>query len=101
MSHGHTAISHDGAAIAYDREGNGPPIVLVGGAFQFRAFDPATKRLATLLADRGYTAINYDRRGRGESAHDGAMDLHHNLADLRAIATELDRTHDLGEGVAL
>ncbi|MEI5583683.1 alpha/beta fold hydrolase, partial [Agromyces sp. CCNWLW208] len=47
------------------------------------------------------TAINYDRRGRGESAHDGPMDLHHNLADLRAIVSELDRTHDLGEGVAL
>lgn len=101
MSHSHTAISHDGAAIAYDREGSGPPVVLVGGAFQFRAFDPTTKQMATLLAQRGYTVINYDRRGRGESAHDGPMDLHHNLADLRAIVSELDRTHQLGEGVAL
>lgn len=101
MTHSHTAISHDGAAIAYDREGSGPPVVLVGGAFQFRAFDPTTKRMATLLAQRGYTVINYDRRGRGGSAHDGPMDLHHNLADLRAIVSELDRTHDLGEGVAL
>jgi pimeloyl-ACP methyl ester carboxylesterase len=101
MSHSHTAISHDGAAIAYDREGSGPPVVLVGGAFQFRAFDPTTKRMATLLAERGYSVINYDRRGRGESAHDAPMDLHHNLADLRAIVSELDRTHELGEGVAL
>ncbi|MGR2751960.1 alpha/beta fold hydrolase [Agromyces arachidis] len=101
MTPSHTVISHDGAAIAYDREGSGPPVVLVGGAFQFRAFDPTTKRMATLLAERGYTVINYDRRGRGESAHDADMDLHHTLADLRAIVSELERTHELGEGVAL
>ncbi|BDZ54174.1 alpha/beta fold hydrolase [Agromyces marinus] len=97
----HTVISHDGAAIAYDREGEGPPVILIGGAFQFRAFDPATRRLATLIAQRGYTVVNYDRRGRGESAHDARMGLHESLADLRAIVAELERTHDLGVGVAL
>jgi pimeloyl-ACP methyl ester carboxylesterase len=75
--------------------------VLVGGAFQFCAFDPTTKRMAQLLAQRGYTVVNYDRRGRGASAHDASMTLHHNVADLRAIASELQRTHELGEGVAL
>ncbi|GAA1060142.1 alpha/beta fold hydrolase [Agromyces bracchium] len=97
----HTVISHDGASIAYDREGEGPPVILVGGAFQFRAFDPTTKQLATLLAARGYTVVNYDRRGRGESAHDVPMGLHETLADLRAIVAELGRVHELGEGVAL
>ncbi|GAA2038747.1 alpha/beta hydrolase [Agromyces tropicus] len=97
----HTVISHDGASIAYDREGEGPPVILVGGAFQFRAFDPATKQLATALAKRGYTVVNYDRRGRGESAHDVPMGLHETLADLRAIVAELERIHELGEGVAL
>ncbi len=97
----HTVISHDGASIAYDREGEGPAVILVGGAFQFRAFDPATKQLATALVKRGYTVVNYDRRGRGESAHDVPMGLHETLADLRAIVAELERIHELREGVAL
>jgi pimeloyl-ACP methyl ester carboxylesterase len=101
MSQSHTAISRDGTSIAYDREGSGPPVILVGGAFQFRAFDPATKQLATLIARRGYTVINYDRRGRGESAHDGTMTLADSIADLWAIVSELERTGDADGGVAM
>lgn len=101
MSQTHTVISRDGTSIAYDREGSGPPVVLVGGAFQFRAFDPATKQLATLLAARGFTVINYDRRGRGESTHDGSMTLADSIADLWALVTELERTGEAPHGVAM
>ncbi|MFE5672769.1 alpha/beta fold hydrolase [Agromyces sp. NPDC056523] len=101
MAPSHTVISRDGTSIAYDREGDGPPVVLVGGAFQFRAFDPTTKQLAKLLAGRGYSVINYDRRGRGESTHEGSMTLADSIADLYAIVTELERTGDAPQGVAL
>jgi pimeloyl-ACP methyl ester carboxylesterase len=36
----------------------------VGGAFQYRAFDPRTGQLAGLLAPH-FTVYHYDRRGRG------------------------------------
>lgn len=96
-----TVISRDGTSIAYDREGSGPPVILVGGAFQFRAFDPTTKQLAKLLAGRGYSVINYDRRGRGQSSHEVTMTLADSIADLWAIVSELERTGDADAGVAL
>lgn len=58
-------ISKDGTAIAFDQVGNGPPIILVEGAFCSRSFGPMPK-LAPLLAPHA-TVIYYDRRGRGES----------------------------------
>jgi len=60
-----TAMSHvtskDGTRIGYDRQGEGAPVVLVGGAFQYRAFDPRTQELAKLLAE-SFTVYSYDRR---------------------------------------
>ena len=38
-----TVVSRDGTRIAFDRCGTGPPVVLVGGAFQHRAFDPGPR----------------------------------------------------------
>ncbi|HKH08468.1 MAG TPA: alpha/beta hydrolase [Agromyces sp.] len=101
MTHSHTAISADGTSIAYDREGTGPVVILIGGAMQFRAFDPVTQQLAGALAGRGYTVINYDRRGRGESHETSSFTLDDDIADLRAITTELERTGDVGDGVVL
>jgi len=101
QSHSHTAISADGTSIAYDREGTGPVVILIGGAMQFRAFDPVTQQLASALADHGYTVINYDRRGRGESHDTSSFTLDDDIADLHAITTELERTGDLGDGVVL
>ena len=34
--------SADGSRIAFDRDGEGPAVILIGGAMQFRAFDPTT-----------------------------------------------------------
>jgi len=62
-----TTTSADGTTIAYDRVGDGPAVILVGGAFQHRAFDPRTGDLADLLAER-FTVFHYDRRGRGGSS---------------------------------
>jgi hypothetical protein len=47
-----TVTSADGTPIAFDRFGQGPHVILVGGAFQHRAFDPSITRLASILAER-------------------------------------------------
>lgn len=77
--------SADGTPLAYDLEGEGPAVVLVAGAFQFRGFDPETRELARLLAARGFTVLNYDRRGRGESGGDAPITLADTIADLGAL----------------
>lgn len=58
-----TTSSRDGTAIAYDRMGSGPAVVIVGGGPTTRV---ANGPLAGLLAER-FTVFNYDRRGRGDS----------------------------------
>lgn len=77
--------STDGTRIAYDSQGTGPPVILVAGAMQFRAFDPTTSAMGALLAAEGFTVINFDRRGRGESAAAPSCTLADNIEDLRAL----------------
>jgi hypothetical protein len=48
----------DGTIIALDRSGNGPPLVIVVGAFCDRS---TSKSLAALLG-ASYTVYEYDRR---------------------------------------
>ena len=57
--------SNDGTAIALERVGDGPALVLVDGALGSRAWG-SNAALASLLAPR-FTVFRYDRRGRGES----------------------------------
>ncbi|MFJ1591724.1 alpha/beta fold hydrolase [Kitasatospora albolonga] len=61
-------LSADGTSIACRRQGEGPPLVLVGGALSSAATDAP---LAALLAPR-FTVVTYDRRGRGASGSGGA-----------------------------
>ncbi|MEV7231119.1 MULTISPECIES: alpha/beta fold hydrolase [Polymorphospora] len=77
--------SADGTRIAFDVEGDGPPVILIGGAMQFRAFDPDTVQLAHRLAARGFTVVNYDRRGRGESGAGSVGALESEIDDLAAL----------------
>jgi len=77
--------SADGTRVAYDIQGEGPPVILVAGAMQFRAFDPVTSAMAALLAAQGFTVINFDRRGRGESAQAPSFTLADTVDDLRAL----------------
>lgn len=60
-----TVTSQDGTTIAYDRAGEGPPVILVDGALCHRRFGPAGP-LAAKLAGH-FTVYTYDRRGRGDS----------------------------------
>lgn len=76
--------SEDGTAIAYDRAGEGPPLILVGGALSDRA---AGAPLAALLAP-SFTAIAYDRRGRGESEDTPPYAVEREIEDLGALIAQ-------------
>ena len=84
-----TVHSADGTAIAFERylpdgESAGT-VILIGGAFSYRGF-PKMVAIATALADRGYPVIDYDRRGRGESADTpGVYDAENEIDDLAAL----------------
>jgi len=81
--------SADGTRIGYDREGSGPPVILVAAAMQFRAFDPGTAEMAHLLAEQGYTVINYDRRGRGDSTDTHPFEVDREIEDIAALIDEV------------
>ncbi|RSS57689.1 alpha/beta hydrolase [Streptomyces sp. WAC07061] len=82
------AISRDGTAIAYDRTGEGPALVLVGGAYQVRN-DPRWAVLAGLLGER-FTVVTYDRRGRGDSGDTAPYAVEREVEDLAAVIAELE-----------
>ncbi|MGH8926631.1 MAG: hypothetical protein ACRDWA_18710 [Acidimicrobiia bacterium] len=42
-------------------------MILIGGAFSYRAFPKMMELAETLANQHGLTVINYDRRGRGDS----------------------------------
>jgi pimeloyl-ACP methyl ester carboxylesterase len=80
--------SKDGTSIAYDLDGSGAAVILVGGGL----VDPATGRagrwenapLAAELAAH-FTVYNYDRRGRADSGDTQPYALERELEDLQAL----------------
>jgi pimeloyl-ACP methyl ester carboxylesterase len=73
--------SADGTAIAFDRLGDGPPVILTSGAFNTRA---TTAPLAAAL-QRQFTVFNYDRRGRGESGDTPNYSVEREIEDIEAL----------------
>jgi pimeloyl-ACP methyl ester carboxylesterase len=59
-----STTSADGTTIAFNEVGEGPPVVIVGGAFSVASDGDA---LARALVDSGFRAVTVDRRGRGSS----------------------------------
>lgn len=80
-----TVTSADGTTIGYEAYGQGPTVVFIGGATQHRAIDSRTTELAEELGKAGYTAIDYDRRGRGESTDVTPWALAREVEDLQAL----------------
>jgi pimeloyl-ACP methyl ester carboxylesterase len=81
--------SQDGTAIAFDQLGQGPAIILVGGAFTDRS-QPTLVQLAALLAPH-FTVFNYDRRGRGESGDTAPYAVEREVEDLAALIVDDSR----------
>ncbi|RBY78031.1 alpha/beta hydrolase [Blastococcus sp. TF02-09] len=75
----------DGTRIAYDRVGEGQPLVLIGGAGQFRAVDPDTSALTGELARRGFDVVHYDRPGRGDSEGEPPFGLAREVAAVGTL----------------
>jgi pimeloyl-ACP methyl ester carboxylesterase len=75
----------DGVNLAYEERGSGPPVLLIhgtGGA----VWDP----LPDKLAEAGYRAIYYHRRGFGASTHEPIKDPPRHTRDAAALLEGLD-----------
>ncbi len=75
------ATSVDGTRIALERSGDGPPLIVVGGALSDRA---AVAPLSALLEPR-FTVVAYDRRGRGDSDDTPPYAVDREIEDLGAV----------------
>lgn len=73
--------SKDGTTIAFDRLGEGRPVILVSGGSVDRSSN-ATE--AELLAGR-FEVFNYDRRGRGPSGDTPPYAVEREVEDLAAV----------------
>jgi pimeloyl-ACP methyl ester carboxylesterase len=76
-----TVASTDGTTIAFDRIGQGPPLILVVGAFNDRMTGAP---LAEFLAPH-FTVFTYDRRGRGDSGDTPPYAVEREIDDLAAL----------------
>ena len=76
-----TVTSADGTTIAFDRAGNGPPVILINAGPTNRTVNaPLVDLLSTRL-----TVLNYDRRGRGDSGDTPPYAVDREYEDLAAV----------------
>jgi pimeloyl-ACP methyl ester carboxylesterase len=73
--------SSDGTTIAFERSGDGPPVILVCGGSTDRT---ANAPLSELLAEH-FTVFNYDRRGRGDSGDTAPYAVEREIEDIDAV----------------
>jgi len=79
-----TTLSADGTKIAFDQTGQGPPVILVVGAFNDRSTGAPLAR----ALESGLTVLNYDRRGRGASGDTQPYAVEREVEDLDALIRE-------------
>lgn len=73
--------SRDGTRISYDKVGQGPALIVVGGALSDRA---GGAELARQLAG-SLTVYTYDRRGRGDSGDTPPYAVQREVEDIAAL----------------
>jgi pimeloyl-ACP methyl ester carboxylesterase len=76
--------SKDGTSIAYDRQGSGPTVILVGGGLD----DGSENAPLVPLLARHYTVYNYARRGRGDSGDTQPYAVAREIEDIEALVAE-------------
>ena len=97
-----TVTSSDGTTIAFERLGDGPPVIVVCGAMCDRALmRPTAEELA-----KHFTVINYDRRGRGDSGDTAPYAVEREIEDIGALIDEAGGRasvygHSSGAGLVL
>ena len=79
-----TVTSSNGTRIAFDRLGDGPPVIMVCGQSTDRS---SNAPLAALLAP-DFTVLNYDRRGRGDSGDTQPYAVEREVEDIGALIEE-------------
>ena len=97
-----TVTSADGTPIAFERFGEGPPLIVIGGATCDRA---RTRGVSEAFA-RDRAVINYDRRGRGDSGDTQPYAVQREIEDIAALIEEAGGAaslygHSSGAGLAL
>ncbi|MFJ8669308.1 alpha/beta fold hydrolase [Streptomyces sp. NPDC093600] len=93
-------ISGDGTRIAYERYGEGPPLIVVSGAL---CAAEGERPLAELLAPH-FSVVTYDRRGRGGSGDTGPYSVEREIDDLATLTEEAGGdayVHGMASGGAL
>src|SRR5437879_146727 len=73
--------SKDGTKIAYETTGRGPVVLIVLGALNARK---SGRTLAKLLGPK-FTAVSYDRRGRGDSTDAASYTPGREVEDIAAL----------------
>ncbi|WP_061962524.1 alpha/beta fold hydrolase [Demequina flava] len=81
------ATSQDGTTLAYDIQGEGPPLIYVTGATVFRRFGPIVKDAKSFA--KAFQVITYDRRGRGDSGAGEPWSLEREVDDLEAMIDQV------------
>jgi len=78
-----TVTSKDGTTIAYDQLGKGPAVILINGALGTRSH--ATPDSMADILSKQFTAIDYDRRGRGDSSDTPPYAVQREIEDIEAL----------------
>src|SRR2546429_9881818 len=76
-----TVASADGTTIAFDRYGDGPPVIMAVAAFNTRS---TTDPLARALAPQ-FSVLNYDRRGGGGTSGPTPFPLDPGIEELVSL----------------
>ncbi|CAN5286907.1 alpha/beta hydrolase [soil metagenome] len=74
-------VSNDGTEIAFDTVGEGPAVIVIGGAMNTRH---SPYPLVTLLGEQ-FAVTTYDRRGRGDSTDVAPYAVEREIEDLGAL----------------
>jgi pimeloyl-ACP methyl ester carboxylesterase len=97
-----TVLSSDGTRIAFERSGEGPTVLLVGGSLADHHFyTPLANELA-----QHFAVYNFDRRGRGESGDTQPYAVEREIEDVGALVAHAEEPvflygHSAGSALAL